>query len=79
MTELTDLLSAPPSAARTCRFGDWVATLSDEEAVSVYEALDNPEWTATKLTQIFKKFGMPSDDKMVRLHRKKECQICGPR
>jgi len=76
MTELTDLLSKPP-ASRTCRFGDWVAGLSDEEAVSVYDALDNPEWTATKLTAVFKKFGMPSDDKVVRLHRKRECDICG--
>jgi hypothetical protein len=80
MTELTDLLSTPPASRKdSCRFDAWLKGLSDDERTAVVESMDNPDWPSTQLTIVFRKFGLTSDERAVRLHRKKECAACGPR
>lgn len=77
MTNLTDILAKPP-ALRGCAFGDWVNSLSPEEQESVKKALLNPEWSAQKLTDTFKQFGMSSGREAVSAHRNGKCRTCGP-
>ena len=77
MTDLTDILSKPP-ALRGCPFADWKATLKPEERESVDKALLNPEWSAQKLTDVLKEFGMSSGREAVTKHRNGKCRTCGP-
>lgn len=77
MTELTEILANPP-APRSCRFNDWLSTLSEEERVSVKNAMDNPNWETSKLHKVLRANGLTSDRNTVGIHRKKECGICGP-
>lgn len=77
MTGLTEILAKPP-ALRGCPFADWLESLDPEEQESVKKALLNPEWSAAKLTTVFKQFGMTSGREGVMTHRNGDCRTCGP-
>ena len=77
MTDLTEILSKPP-ALRGCPFSDWRASLKPEEQEAVNKALLNLEWSAQKLTETFKQFGMTSGREAVTAHRNGKCRTCGP-
>lgn len=77
MTDLTEILAKPP-ALRGCPFADWKARLEPEEREAVDKALLNPEWSAAKLTAVFKQFGMTSGREGVMTHRNGDCRTCGP-
>ena len=75
---LTERVQALPAIRkRTCTFGQWVATLDDEDRKTVFALLENPDWTISELTVFIKKeAGATSSEKSVSRHRKGECLEC---
>lgn len=77
MSEITDLLAAPPvPPPAKCGFRDWFVLQSEKDQEAIEKALANPQWNAVDLTKALKPKGLPVKESRLKAHRRGECS-CG--
>lgn len=67
----------PKIRRRTCTFGQWLTKLDQEDIKTVFDLIDDPDWTISELTLFLKKeAGATVSEKSLSRHRKHECLEC---
>lgn len=70
------LNNVPPTNARTCKFGPWLTSLSEDDRNAIVKAFDNPDIGTRHIFKVLKAVGCPSAESSIRSHREGECQHC---
>lgn len=75
---LTERVQALPMIRkRSCTFGRWLTTLDADDRKTVFDLLENLDWTITELTVFLKKEANANvSEKAISRHRKHECLEC---
>jgi hypothetical protein len=76
MTLEQSLNTFPPENSRTCKFGPWLATLTEDDRNAVYKAFDNPDVPSRHIFRTLAGIGCPSSESSIRSHRLGDCQSC---
>ena len=73
---LDALASEPPRKSRPCSLGDWIATLTPDEATAIRAAIAGHDRTHRDLARIITDNGHPVSYSTIAVHRRGECSAC---
>lgn len=72
----TALNNVTPEYSRTCKFGPWVNSQTEDDRNAIHKAMDNPDVPTRHIYKTLKTVGCPSAESSIRAHRRGECQNC---
>lgn len=74
--KLSELLANEPETARNCKFGPWLASLSEDDRNTIVSAFDLRTTSISHIVRVLQGFGCPSSATSIRAHAKNECVTC---